>query len=98
VPGELVVSPGHVSPGHAGVRTVVEAAEEQWGVGDVLEGFGPVIQVGLEVLQGDPVTGHGRERQDVLAHQVEIVPGAPQLVAFGGQDRIGYGPFRMRVF
>jgi len=33
------------------VGTVVEPTEEQRGVRDVLEGFGPVVQVGLEVLQ-----------------------------------------------
>jgi len=37
---------------------VVEAAEEERGVGDVLEGFGPVVQLRLEVLLGDRVAAH----------------------------------------
>jgi hypothetical protein len=45
--------------------------EEERGVGDVLEGFGPVIQLRLEVLLGDRVAAHRVQRQHVLAHEVE---------------------------
>ncbi|HEV2933425.1 MAG TPA: hypothetical protein VGY96_09860 [Streptosporangiaceae bacterium] len=76
-----------------GVGGVVEAAEEQRGVGDVLEGFGPVIEVGLEVLLGDRVTAHGLEGEDVFAHEPEVLARALQLVAFRGQDGVNAGPF-----
>jgi len=33
---------------------VVEAAEEEGGIGDVCEGFGPVVQLRLEVFLGAP--------------------------------------------
>jgi hypothetical protein len=49
VPGDSVVF---------GVCRVVEAAEEEGGVGDVLEGFGPVVQLRLEVLLGNRVAAH----------------------------------------
>ncbi|MGH3179222.1 MAG: hypothetical protein ACRDPF_35760 [Streptosporangiaceae bacterium] len=62
VPGDAVIS---------GLFGVVEAAEEQGGVGDVLEGFGPVVQLRLEVLLGDRVAAHRVQRQHVLAHEVE---------------------------
>ena len=65
---------------------IVETAEEQRGVGDVFEGFGPVVEVGLEVLLGDRVPAHGPQREDVFAHQPEELARASQLVAFGGQD------------
>jgi hypothetical protein len=51
---------------------VVEAAEEQRRVGDVPQRFRAAVQVGLEVLEGDPVPGHGVDREDVLAHQPEV--------------------------
>jgi hypothetical protein len=76
-----------------GLPGVVEAAEEQGRVGDVLQRLGPVVQVGLEVLQRDPVAGHRREREHVLAHQVEVLARAPQLIAFGNQDGVWGRPF-----
>ena len=74
---------------------VVEAAEEERGVGDVFERFGPVIEVGLEEFLGHGVPAHGLEGEHVLAHHVQEFPGAPQLVALGGQDRVGAGSFGM---
>ena len=79
-----------------GLIGVVEAAEEQWGVGDVFQGFGPVVQLRLEVLLGDRVAAHCPQRQDVLAHETEVLARAPQLVALFGQDGIA-GPFGMLV-
>jgi hypothetical protein len=50
---------------------VVEPAEEQRRVGDVLERFGAAIQIRLEVFEGDRVPGHRVDGEDVLAHQAE---------------------------
>ena len=77
---------------------IVETAEEQRGVGDVFQGFGPVVKLGLEVLLGDRVPAHGPERQHVLAHQPEELTRAPQLIAFGGQDRVTARPFGIMIF
>ena len=54
-----------------GLAGVVEAAEEEGGVGDVFQGFGPVIELRLEILLGDPVAAHRLQRQHVLAHEPE---------------------------
>jgi hypothetical protein len=77
-----------------GLDGVVETAEEQRGVRDVLQGLGPVVEVGLEVLLRDPVPGYRLEGEHVFAHQSEVLARAPQLIAFGGQDGINAGPFR----
>ena len=61
---------------------IVETAEEQRGVGDVFQGFGPVVQLGLEVLLGDRVPAHGPQREHIFAHQPEELARAPQLIAF----------------
>ena len=81
-----------------GLAGVVEAAEEEGGVGDVLQGFGPVVELRLQVLLRDPVAAHRPQRQDVLAHEVEVLARAPQLVAFFGQDGVAAGPFGMLIF
>ena len=94
VPGDAVVGS---STGSGGVG-VVEAAEEQRGVGNVLQGLGPVVEVGLEVLLGDRVPAHGPQRQHVLPHQPEELARAPQLVALGGQDGVAAGPFGIMIF
>jgi hypothetical protein len=95
VPRNSLVAPGLAGPGLAGI---VETAEEQGGVGDVFQGFGPVVQVGLEVFLGDRVPAHGLEGQHVFAHQPEELARAPQLVAFSGQDGVTAGPFGIMIF
>ena len=77
---------------------IVETAEEQRGVRDVFQGFGPVVQLGLEVLLGDRVPAHRPQRQHVFAHQPEELARAPQLVALGGQDRVTAGSFGILIF
>ncbi len=61
-----------VGPGQLGV---VEPAEEQRRVRQVLERLGAAVQVGLEILQADPVACHrvAREAEDVLPHQVQVL-------------------------
>jgi hypothetical protein len=77
----------------SGGSGVVEAAEEERGVGDVLQGFGPVVERGLEVLLGDWVSAHGSQRQHVLPHQPEVLAGTQELVALGGEDGVSATPF-----
>ena len=77
---------------------VVETAEEEGGIGDVFQGFGPVVQVGLEIFLGDRVPAHGPQREDVFAHQPQELARAPQLVALSGQDGVTAGPFGMMIF
>ena len=74
----------------AGQLAVVEAAEEQGGVGQVLQRLGPAVQVGLEVLERDAVARHRvlGELKGVLAHQVEELAGAGQVGALGGDDAV----------
>ena len=77
---------------------VVEAAEEQGGVREVLERFGPVVQLGLEVLLRDRVPAHGPQRQHVLAHQPQEFAGAHQLGALGREDGIAAASFGINIF
>ncbi len=53
--------PSGLGLGGFGLGGVVEPAEEQGGVRDVFQRFGPVVQVGLEVFLGDRVPAHGLE-------------------------------------
>src|SRR5215467_8788679 len=55
-------------------RLIVEPAEEQRGVGQILQGFRAAVQVGLEILLRHRIAGQGRQRQHVLAHQPQKVP------------------------
>jgi len=109
VPGDAVVAnpfglgySGSVISGSrlsgSGLAGVVEAAEEQGGVGDVFQGFGPVVQLRLEVLLGDRVSAQGPQRQHVLTHQPEELAGAPELVALPGEDGVAAGPFGTVIF
>jgi hypothetical protein len=65
---------------------VVEPAEEQRGVRQVLERFGPVVELGLQVLLGDRVTAQRVERQYVVAHEREVLAGLEQVGPFGLKD------------
>jgi hypothetical protein len=47
-----------------------------------------VVEVSLEEFLGDRVSAHGLEGQYVLAHQVEVFPGAAQLGAFSSEYEI----------
>ena len=80
--GEVVVCLGELG--------VVKPAEEQRRVGQVLQRLGPAVKVGLQVLKADPVGGHRvlREREDVLAHEVEELAGAPQMGALASDDAV----------
>ncbi len=69
-----------------GARQVIETAEEQRRVRQVLERLRAPVQVGFQVLLGDRVTAHRAQRQHVRAHQAEELPGLAQMVALGGQD------------
>ena len=79
-PGEVFVCLGELG--------VVEPAEEQRRVRQVLQRLGPAVKVGLQVLKADPVAGHRvlREREDVLAHEVEELAGALQVGALARDD------------
>jgi hypothetical protein len=59
-----------------GQLRVVEAAEEERRVGQVLQRLGPAVQVRLEVLKRDAVAGHRvfGQLKYVLAHQVQELP------------------------
>ncbi len=81
----------------SGLSGVVETAEEERGVRDVLQGLGPVVQVGLEVFLGDGVSAHGAQRQYVFAHQPEELAGALQLLALGRQDGVTASPFGLML-
>src|SRR6185312_8850682 len=65
-----------------------QSAEEQWRVRQVLQRLGAAVQVGLQVLEADPVARHRvlREREDVLAHQVEELAGALKVRALARDD------------
>src|SRR5215469_5536154 len=52
---------------------VIESAKEQRGVRQVTQGFGPAIQVPLQVFLGNAVTAHSFHRQDVLSHPVKEI-------------------------
>jgi hypothetical protein len=64
--------------------------EEQRCVRQVLQRLGAAVQVGLQVLEADPVAGHRvlREREDVLAHQVEELAGALKVRALARDDAV----------
>ena len=70
-------------------RGIVEPAEEQRGVGDITQGLGPVIEVGLEVLDGHAVGAKGGQRKDVLSHQPQVLAGITEMFTFGGENGIG---------
>jgi hypothetical protein len=57
----------------SGLCGIVEAAEEQRGIGNVLQGLGPVVERGLEVLLGHRVAAHGPQGQHVFPHQPEVL-------------------------
>ena len=60
---------------------VIEAAEEQRRVRQVIQRLGAAPEIGLQVLQADPVAGHRvlREFKDVLAHQAEELTGTREM-------------------
>jgi hypothetical protein len=72
---------------------VVEAAEEQRRVRQVLQRLRPAVQVGLEELEADPVARHRvlRELEHVLAHQVEELAGVHQVGALRLDHRAWIG-------
>jgi hypothetical protein len=67
---------------------IVQAAEEQRGVRQVLQRLGTAVQVGLEVLKGHPVARHGVDGEHVLPHQPEVLAGLDEMDALGADDRI----------
>jgi hypothetical protein len=77
-----------------GQLAVVEAAEEQRRVRQVLQRLGPPVQVGLQVLEADPVAGHRvlRQRQRVVPHQVQELAGTREVGALVGDDPVLSNP------
>jgi hypothetical protein len=73
-----------------GQLAVIEPAEEQGRVRHVLQRLRPAVEVGLEVLERDPVPGHGvpGEFQDIRPHQVQEFPGAGEVVPLSAKDAV----------
>ena len=76
---------------------VIQPAEEQRRVGQVDQGLGAAVQIGLEVFLGDPIRAESAERQHVLAHEPQEVPRPVQMLPFGDQDRVVPARIRRRA-
>jgi hypothetical protein len=76
---------------------VVQPAEEQRGIRQVAQRLGPPVQVGLEVLLRHGVPAEGAQREHVLAHQPQELPGPGQVGAFSGDHRVGRAAGRIRI-
>src|SRR6266705_1624613 len=67
--------PASAPGGQADLGGVIEPAEEERRVRQVVQGLGTPVQVGLQVLLGDTVAGQRAKREHVLAHQPQVLPG-----------------------
>src|SRR5438132_1605504 len=65
---------------------IVEPAEEERSVGQVVQCLGPAVQVGLEIFLGDRVAAEGAKREHILAHEPEGLAGPAQMCSFCGED------------
>ncbi len=72
-----------------GGARVIKPPKEQWYAGDVAQGLRPAVQVGLEVFLRYRIPRHRAQPQHVLAHQPQELAGAAEVVALGGEHRVG---------
>jgi hypothetical protein len=75
-------------PAIPGLLAIVQAAEEQRRVRQILQRLGAAVQVGLEVLKGHPVGGHGIDGEHVLPHEPEVLARLDEMGALCADDRI----------
>jgi len=66
-----------------------QAAEEQRGVRDVLEGLGAAVELCLQVLLGNRVAAHRAQAEHVLPHEMQEAARRVKKRTLSGNDGIG---------